>query len=465
MCILTVTVPAIEVSMQDAQRADSSNSASLVPSTNQLSTSSRGARGRPKKKILDLMDDFFDSPAPDSQPYVAPEPSPTPESAPPIRNNRAHLDSFDMTSSQAIPDSQDQDEEPVPRRGQRASSKRPAPVDEEEEVLELAPAAAAKRRKIAEERQRRGPSEDVDMEASEPPAVEPPPAPEPVPKKTTAKATKATKSKFTETEQKVIDASRTLLTQQSSSRANANQNLVVSPTSRSPSPSKQNPADELPEEAISNLRSLALVELVPIPERKEKPQSKELKDRWNPAWNGRANFKRFRRVDKEGMTTRRAGGRIIVEMVEVGNEKLGKEEEEEEESEDDRIVFESQRDKTRNQYQEMPAPVVPVRQIGVFRPGASAKTQSTGTMNTLGASRSTMPTQPVTQSQAASTGRDTINMTPLGAKAGTRQLTLPVSVGRKRAGESQTPAQRKKARQVEESDDSDDGMKFKFKKR
>ena len=74
---------------------------------------------------------------------------------------------------------------------------------------------------------------------------------------------------------------------------------------------------------IEGMRNLAVVEEMELPNRAERPQRKRLEDtgsRWDDRWNGRKNFKKFRR---QGEGTARRGQSVIVQLEEVKKKDYG----------------------------------------------------------------------------------------------------------------------------------------------
>ena len=70
--------------------------------------------------------------------------------------------------------------------------------------------------------------------------------------------------------------------------------------------------------------NLVVVETFELPSREKKPQRVhgEQSDRWDPKWNGRKNFKKFRRQGQAG-DARRMGSKVIVPLVEWKGAKSG----------------------------------------------------------------------------------------------------------------------------------------------
>ena len=81
----------------------------------------------------------------------------------------------------------------------------------------------------------------------------------------------------------------------------------------------------LGDEEVARLQNLAVVEEMKIPERIDRPQRKDTNNytssRWDERWNGRKNFKKFRRQG-EGVPARR-GQSVIVPLEEVRKKDFG----------------------------------------------------------------------------------------------------------------------------------------------
>ena len=76
---------------------------------------------------------------------------------------------------------------------------------------------------------------------------------------------------------------------------------------------------------VEEMRNLAVVEEMEIPDRTDRPRRREMHsdcgDRWDERWNGRKNFKKFRRRG-EGAVARR-GPSVIVPLEEVKKKDFG----------------------------------------------------------------------------------------------------------------------------------------------
>ena len=77
--------------------------------------------------------------------------------------------------------------------------------------------------------------------------------------------------------------------------------------------------------SVEEMKKLAVIEEMEVPDRSDRPQRREansgVNDRWDPSWNGRRNFKKFRR---QGETSNARRGRsVIVPLEEVKKKDFG----------------------------------------------------------------------------------------------------------------------------------------------
>ncbi|RPA75213.1 hypothetical protein BJ508DRAFT_418260 [Ascobolus immersus RN42] len=199
------------------------------------------------------------------------------------------FDSFAMTSSQAIPDSQ------ASVRGR----KRPTPDDDDEEVeSNLAPGAERYKRLRLERKQaaeENGEIEDAEEDVKEEEE------PEQQSLQTSEKETQRNADTTIDIQETVMQAAREVRIKEEEER---NRDRLE--------------REKLDPDAIAGMKNLAIVEIVDIPLREKKAVSRDqvASERWDPLWNGRANFKKFRRAVQRGGYTRRLGGRVMIEMVE-----------------------------------------------------------------------------------------------------------------------------------------------------
>ncbi|CAD6579589.1 MAG: hypothetical protein ASARMPREDX12_009301 [Alectoria sarmentosa] len=88
---------------------------------------------------------------------------------------------------------------------------------------------------------------------------------------------------------------------------------------------EENPRDTIDAMSIEEMKKLAVVEPMDVPERSERAQRREADgptdNRWDERWNGRKNFKKFRRRG-EGIPARR-GQSVIVPLEEVKRKDYG----------------------------------------------------------------------------------------------------------------------------------------------
>lgn len=81
--------------------------------------------------------------------------------------------------------------------------------------------------------------------------------------------------------------------------------------------------------SVEEMKKLAVVEEVDVPVRSDRPQRREENDntnpRWDPAWNGRRNFKKFRRQGENANA--RKGRSVMVPLEEVKKKDFGIDEE------------------------------------------------------------------------------------------------------------------------------------------
>ncbi|MCJ1440445.1 MAG: hypothetical protein MMC23_000929 [Stictis urceolatum] len=161
----------------------------------------------------------------------------------------------------------------------RNPRKRPPP-DDEDLLDEMLPATAAlKRRKLEEQARARNHS------SSPPPAV---PNPQPKPSKKKPK-------------EKELDILGELRSHKAQQEANANED-------------ETSLRETLEGMTVSEMKRLAVVEIMPLRARSS-AQTNASDTRWDPRWNGRKNFKKFRRQGEPG--TARRGQTVIVPLLEV----------------------------------------------------------------------------------------------------------------------------------------------------
>ena len=208
--------------------------------------------------------------------------------------------------------------------------------------------------------------------------------------------------------------------------------------------------NHLGEDEIAQLRNLAIIEDMELPARTDRPRRKETNNqisvRWDETWNGRKNFKKFRRQG-EGVHARR-GQSVIVPLEEVKKKDFGIGESYWLEPESSK-ARKKKRDKERvTQTQSQATPVVkPQDMEEVEIPKELVDLEGPET-NDADLPRVTRHTDHSTQA------------TDRGNKA------QPLNGKRRAVGEGRGVAKKQKTFSVrEESSDSEDDLKFRFKKR
>ena len=203
----------------------------------------------------------------------------------------------------------------LPPAAQLASRKRAPDSDDDEDDVDmiskmLPGAAAMKRRRIQQD------EEEAARRAAHPedtPMAEP--APLPKPESSTQHKFQATKGgkKVSQPANPIIAAARALVKEEEDAHHRENM---------------REQAEVPDEEAIKGMKNLAFVEVFEIVPRENLPARivhGEGSDRWNPKWNGRANFKKFRRRGREGDAgvgrgatggMRSMAGRVVIQLVE-----------------------------------------------------------------------------------------------------------------------------------------------------
>jgi nijmegen breakage syndrome protein 1 len=183
----------------------------------------------------------------------------------------------------------------------RKRSAPPMDHDESQSIVDdVAPAAQAfKKRKLAEEaaRRRRGAS-------TPPPAIQP-------------KAVPKTKLRG-KTSKKEIDVQEVLAQKQAEEAEKA---AKAEELARAEREAFQETLNGM---SIEDIRNLAVVEEMPVVRRVPPPRpaaQADESDRWDERWNGRKNFKKFRRRGADN--GRRVTGRVIVQLEEVKKKDFG----------------------------------------------------------------------------------------------------------------------------------------------
>lgn len=218
------------------------------------------------------------------------------ESAPRSRRSQRFLNGAYFADSAMDIDSQDQE-----KRQDEATNSQKRPVSTLEEIDEdammdnLLPAATAmKRRRIeeAEASQRKGVPSEPSFETSQ-------------------KKSKVETTRQTPKEVNIKDALRERREKEEKEEAARRD--------------EENPRDTLYGMSIEEMKNLAVVEPMDIPDRSEQRQRRDTEgptdSRWDERWNGRKNFKQFRRRG-EGTQARR-GQSVIVPLEEVKRKDYG----------------------------------------------------------------------------------------------------------------------------------------------
>lgn len=330
----------------------------------------------------------------------------------------------------------------------RSSKKRNTPpinyeLDDVEDIMEeIAPVATAmKKRRLAEDvaRRRRG-------ELTPPPPI---PKEKPVPKPQPVKKVKV--------EVNVVEVAR-------------KQREEAEALARAEREALEIELDGMDIEAI---RNLAIVEEMDI-RRRDPPQRlarADESDRWDDKWNGRKNFKKF--CHRGAVRGRRELGRVIVPLEEVKKKEYGigddywlhgdshnKKKKEKGRSWDaqDFTQTESQPSRPENQASTKAAEMLAHGGNEIFSqdetftnipPSADAELVETSTSKSTATSRSQKSQKLVDKSNTSS------NMLPQNKRPASRTLTKPAPAKKAKMGTVV----------VQDSEDSDDDLKFKFRKR
>lgn len=302
----------------------------------------------------------------------------------------------------------------------RSGRKRPSdpPIQEDEDVLDqLAPAATnLKRRRLADELARKQRGEPS------PPRL---PAPEPVSKALTRK------SKKIKPEIDVLELAR--------QRREKEEEIA-----RAEREALQEAMDGMD---IDQIRNLAIIEEMDVKRSAPPPGASAHGDegnRWDDRWNGRKNFKKFRR---RGEGSPRVLNKVIVPLEEVKKKDFGI---------GDEYWLEGDKDTTRKKKGKGRARETQSQSVGVSQLQATPvrrQPHDTQIAEEIGNVDPPTPSQRATRSQKLS---DKTNISPNRHSQN------------KRAAEPMTkPAPAKKVRQAprHDSDDSDDGLGFRFRKK
>ncbi|KAF9876899.1 FHA domain-containing protein [Colletotrichum karsti] len=318
--------------------------------------------------------------------------------------------------------------EATTRRSQR---KRPAPQDDNLVDDMIPTAAAAKRRRVAA-------GEDPIPRQKEP---EPEKAPEP---KAPAKTKKAKK------EIDVLDVARQRR-EEMEARAKAEKEDLAN----------------LPDDIdLSEIRRLHIVEEMPLrqPSTDRNHEQDAENGRWDPRWNGRKNFKRFR---ARGELTGRQPQKVIVSLVEVKKKDFGIGDDHwlEEDSQRKKKGSDGQKSGTNRSEPVAPAPPAPSRQQRIVlsddseeesaMPDAEPAPESTPAPAPAPAPRGRASRAATTQSQA--TSQSQTQRSTRGKRAAPPPVSEPPA--------KKTRSTRKAVEVADSDDDSDDELQFRFGRR
>lgn len=217
---------------------------------------------------------------------------------------------------------------------------------------------------------------------------------------------------------------------------------------------------------VSDMKNLAVVEEMPLPARTMWLQRTGLRNgdssnlRWDEAWNGRKNFKKFRRRGDDAAYARR-GQSVIVPLEEIKKKDFGIGEEH---------WLESEKSKRKRREKEHAAQTQEPSQIQSQQPFATARSQNTQASAAEPADDSDdeMPDE-ATDMDANLLPRSTTRRTdPLQGSGG----RLPSAIGKRAAtgGANGRPLAKKPKILILDEDsgsesDSEDELKFRFKKK
>ena len=210
---------------------------------------------------------------------------------------------------------------------------------------------------------------------------------------------------------------------------------------------------------IAQMRDLAIIELMPVQQRPNRPSRAQAYgdqgDRWDEKWNGRKNFKKFRKrgVDNPQLGRRGRGGIVGFEEVRKKDYGIG----------DDYWVERDREKKTRDRARLNRSSVDSQSQpytTARSQPTASGRTED-AVMPTVveGPSGKRMANTPTSQAASQSPRKSPmISQAPsLAGKRGASSSSIP--------GEGSSKRQKTTYVRNSESDESDDdGLKFRFKK-
>lgn len=212
---------------------------------------------------------------------------------------------------------------------------------------------------------------------------------------------------------------------------------------------EENLRDNLEGMSVEEMKKLAVVEEMDIPERSDRPPRRDANggasDRWDPAWNGRRNFKRFRRQGENSNVRR--GRSVMVPLGEVKKKDFGIGEEYWDESDNRRKKRKDKERATQSQSQTLSS--AKSQQMAEVPAGLIANGGESEVID-VDAPRTTRHTAQTQEDEESDTGFRAVN----GKRPAPSQAKAP-------------PAKKQKVlmAQDSESDSDDDELKFRFKTR
>ena len=210
---------------------------------------------------------------------------------------------------------------------------------------------------------------------------------------------------------------------------------------------------------IDEMKKLAVIEVMELPTRETPSRSTDAEShgRWDERWNGRKNFKRFRRHGEPTTNVRRLGQNVIVPLVEVAQKSYG--------------IGESYWSSSRNQEDDSSRRTgrraEPTSQTQDHTQGEAPASTQTQTQSVT--QESTSPTTTRLQQEAAAIvgaiDIDRPRKTRLADKTQRSQQTMNLTRGKQPSSSTARPAAKKqktiRTKAASESD-SDEGLRFKF---
>lgn len=211
---------------------------------------------------------------------------------------------------------------------------------------------------------------------------------------------------------------------------------------------------KLGEISVEEMKHLAVVVEMEMPTRKERAARADgnVSDRWDEKWNGRKNFKKFRRKGEDAGTIRRTTQNVIVPLVEVRRKNFGIGE----------AYWSSSRDKTNESGQHKGS------RTGNL--SSQTQTQTQSQPQPLTEESTSSPTMTRLQQEAAeivgAVDMDRPRHTRLADKTQQSQQTMNSSRGKRPANSAASGAAAKKQRTIRtraaSESESDEELRFKF---